>query len=141
MIPKRRSYGARRRSEVCPKLSSILDTRIFLGRVPKSGSDAVLWLTKAAEQGNVDAQINLGVAYLTGEIVDKNPKLAFYWYEKAAQLNDSKAQFNVALMYLKGVGVEQNDDLAIQWLKRSAAQGYRGAEEALDRIHAALKKT
>lgn len=81
------------------------------------------------------------MAYLTGEIVDKNPKLAFYWYEKAAQLNDSKAQFNVALMYLKGVGVEQNDDLAIQWLKRSAAQGYRGAEEALDRIHAALKKT
>ncbi|WP_352773530.1 SEL1-like repeat protein [Mesorhizobium sp. M0140] len=45
------------------------------------------------------------------------------------------------MMYLKGVGVEKNIELAVQWLKRSAAQGHNGAEEALDRIQAALKKT
>ncbi|TIT48383.1 MAG: sel1 repeat family protein, partial [Mesorhizobium sp.] len=64
-----------------------------------------------------------------------------YWYEKAAQKNDGKAQFNLGVMYLKGVGVEENTELAIQWLKRSAAQGYDGAEEALNRIQAAFKKT
>ncbi|WP_442921063.1 hypothetical protein [Mesorhizobium sp. Cs1321R2N1] len=67
--------------------------------------------------------------------------MAFHWYERAAQLNNGRAQFNVGLMYLKGVGVEENAVLAVQWLKRSAAQGYHGAEEALDRVQAALKKT
>ena len=46
---------------------------------------AIEWYEKAAEQGDAEAQYNLGVMYENGQGVDVNYKKAIEWYEKAAE--------------------------------------------------------
>lgn len=42
-----------------------------------------------AEQGNAEAQINLGYCYQYGKGVEKDTKKAMYWYNKAEELDHS----------------------------------------------------
>src|ERR1700690_3234890 len=51
---------------------------------------SLYWLKKAAEQGNVDAQYNLGIMYTSVDSMIDKAK-ARYWLNKAAQKNDAKA--------------------------------------------------
>ena len=46
---------------------------------------AIEWYEKAAEQGDAQAQYNLGSMYYNGQGVDVNYKKAFEWFEKAAK--------------------------------------------------------
>ena len=50
---------------------------------------------KAADQGHVDAQNNLGVMYFTGEGVERDEKKAVMWFEKAAAQGNADAQANL----------------------------------------------
>jgi len=47
-------------------------------------AEAAGWFLKAAVQGNVDAQFNLGVMYEFGEGIVVNFTEAARWYRKAA---------------------------------------------------------
>ena len=61
--------------------------------------EAIKWYTKAAEQGNVNAQYNLGNLYLRGQGASQNDNLAFSWFIKAAEQGDAPAQYNLCLLY------------------------------------------
>jgi len=50
---------------------------------------------KAAEQGHVDAQNNLGAMYFTGDGVTRDEKKAIEWFEKAAAQGNEDAQANL----------------------------------------------
>jgi hypothetical protein len=50
---------------------------------------------KAAEQGHVDAQNNLGALYFTGEGVDRDEQKAIEWFEKAAAQGNEEAIANL----------------------------------------------
>ena len=52
-----------------------------------------------AEQGNADAQYNLGVMYHTGDGVPKNYKTAMKWYRLAVRKEIPFAQSNLGAMY------------------------------------------
>ena len=52
--------------------------------VHQSDKEAVTWYRKAADQGHVNAQFNLGVKYVNGQGVPKSDKEALKWYQKAA---------------------------------------------------------
>ena len=54
--------------------------------------EAVKWYTKAAQQGDVNAQYNLGVMYDKGEGVEKDDREAVKWYTKAVEQEDASAQ-------------------------------------------------
>ena len=56
---------------------------------------AAEWYTKAAEQGNSDAQHNLAVCYENGEGVEMDEEEAVEWYQKAAEQGHSDAQTNL----------------------------------------------
>jgi TPR repeat protein len=45
---------------------------------------AARWYRRAAEQGNVEAQNNLGVLYATGRGVPHDDVQAYYWFALAA---------------------------------------------------------
>ena len=45
------------------------------------------WMS-LAEQGNANAQFNLGLIYYSGNSVAKNDKTAVNWYTKAAEQGD-----------------------------------------------------
>jgi TPR repeat protein len=74
------------------------------------------WHTKAAEKGNIDSYITLGVMYEEGKGVNQDYAKALNWYHKAADQNHPEAQFKLGVMYANGLGVEKNVDQALSWL-------------------------
>ena len=81
--------------------------------------EAIKWYTKSAEQGNVNAQYNLGNLYLRGQGASQNDNLAFSWFIKAAEQGDAPAQYNLGRMYLLGKGGDKNFLEARFWIKQA----------------------
>jgi TPR repeat protein len=59
---------------------------------------AVVWYRKAAEQGDAQAQNNLGVMYQNGRGVAHDDAQAVFWYRKAAVQGNTDAQRNLHQM-------------------------------------------
>ncbi len=76
-----------------------------------------------AEQGNADAQYDVGEMYDKGSGVAIDAKKAFVWLEKSAAQGHVKAQFKVAYMYYKGQGVDGNVNKAYQLMEKPANDG------------------
>jgi uncharacterized protein len=66
------------------------------------------WYRKAADQGNANAQFNLGKMYDDGDGVPQDHAEALKWYLKAADQGNASAQFNLGKMYDNGQGVPQD---------------------------------
>lgn len=71
--------------------------------MPQDDSEAVRWYTMAAEQGDADAQFNLGNAYYHGRGVRRDYRQAAYWWQRAADQGDSGAMHNLQTLYSSGV--------------------------------------
>jgi TPR repeat protein len=56
-------------------------------------------IRKAADQGDTDAQRNLGLRYRKGQGVPQDYQQAVEWYRKAADQGNAAAQFSLACMY------------------------------------------
>jgi TPR repeat protein len=84
-----------------------------------------------AEQGNADAQFNLGVMYYKGRGVPKNYKTAVKWYTLAAEQGNASAQFYLGVMYRRGKGVPKNYKTALKWYTLAAEQGHAFAQFGL----------
>ncbi len=90
--------------------------------------------TRKADQGDVDAQYNLGIIYYHGEGVPRNYEEALSWFHKAAEQNDADAQYNLGFMYGRGEGIEKSHAQSVAWFKRAAEQGHKGAQEILEKM-------
>jgi TPR repeat protein len=73
-----------------------LDTFGRIINVPRDLGQAVAWLRKAADQGNVPAQNTLGIAYELGLGVPQDYAQAVAWLRKAADLG-VLSQFEIKL--------------------------------------------
>ena len=98
------------------------------------------WYRRAAEQGDVDSQWNLGVMYDIGRGVVHNDKEAVKWYRLAAERGDAKAQNNLGWMYHEGQGVEKSYSMAMQLLQLAAKQGLTEAQNNIGEMYHALSK-
>ena len=76
-----------------------------------------------AEQGNADAQYNLGVMYDKGKGVPQDYVQAVAWYRKAADRGNAIAQYNLGNRYDNGKGVPQDYVQAHKWFNLAAAAG------------------
>ena len=85
-----------------------------------------------AEQGDVNAQFDLGAAYDFGEGVAENDAEAFKWYRLAAVQGDADAQSNLGGMYYDGEGVPENYLAAYVWYSVSAAKGNQIAKNNIE---------
>ena len=87
--------------------------------VPEDLKQAVLWLQKSAEQGDVAAQVELGVVF------DKMQDYAqaLIWYRKAAEQGHARAEYNLGLAYQNGEAVPKDMAQALAWYRRAAEQG------------------
>ncbi len=81
-----------------------------------------------AEQGDADAQTNLGLMYVNGLGVPQDYKQAVKWYRRAAEQGHASVQFNLGLKYDNGQGVPQDYKQALQWYQRAAEQGHASAQ-------------
>lgn len=78
-----------------------------------------------AEQGNAEAQLELGNFYTNGNDAEQNWKEAIKWYKKSSEQGNANAQYKLGLIYFYGKpGVEQNCEEAVEWIKRAAKLKY-----------------
>jgi TPR repeat protein len=99
---------------------------------PSAGN--VSALRSRAEAGDANAQVDLGLAYRLGEIVEKNYAESMTWYAKAAKQGNANAMFNVATFYYNGDAVKIDDIQAYAWFSLAARSGSKKAEEAVARM-------
>ena len=106
--------------------------------VPEDYVEAVKWYRKAAEQGDADAQSNLGYMYYKGQGVPQDYAEAVKWIRKAAEQGHADAQVGLGWMYFEGRGVPKNYVAAYGWFSVAAASGngsaVRGCEMAKGRL-------
>jgi TPR repeat protein len=94
------------------------------GKSPQSSAKqrAIAELKQQAFAGDVNAQLQLGVIYLTGDGVAKDDEQAMTWFRKAADQDNPVAERYMAEMYFKGRGVPADNMEAAKWLRMSAEQ-------------------
>ena len=89
---------------------------------------------ECAEEGNTQAQYNLGLMYYNGEEATQDYSEALKWFRKAAEYGPAKAQFMLGVMYENGLGVDKNDTAALSWYLKAAEQGYTEAIKRCDEL-------
>ena len=95
---------------------------------PQDKAQGIAWIRKAAAQGHVDAEQELGVVYATGDGVKQDDVQAVTWFRKAAEHGDATAQYNLGLLYAKGQGVARDYAQAADWWRKSATKGNADAQ-------------
>lgn len=93
-----------------------------------------MW-TKAAGQGNADAEFALGAMYDNGQGVAQDYQQALSWYRKAADQGNTEAQFNLGSMYAKGRGVPRDYTQSLFWFRKAADQRQPKAQFALGTLY------
>lgn len=83
-------------------------------------AQGVAWLEKAAAQGNVPAMTELGRAYLAGEGVLENARVAAEWFEKAAAGGSLIAEYSLGAIYRVGFGGQPDYIRAVRHFERAA---------------------
>ncbi|NOT17364.1 MAG: sel1 repeat family protein [Sulfuriferula sp.] len=91
-------------------------------------------LTADAQNGDVNAQYNLGVLYFEGKDVPQDYVEAAKWYGAAADQGDKQAQFNLGLMFYRGIGLPQNYLYAYELFELGAHQGDDRAQQGMTAI-------
>ncbi len=80
------------------------------------------WWLKAAEQGNIDANVHLYYIRLNaGNLKSEEAKEAVKWFEKGVERECMFADFAIEGLgkcYMEGIGVEQTFEQAVQCLKQ-----------------------
>ena len=94
-----------------------------------------------AENGDANAQYNLGVMYSYGYGILESDAEAVKWYRLAAEQGNANAQFSLGVMYSNGEGVPQNNTRAYVWYSVAAAQGHEYAGRNRDIVSEILTPT
>jgi len=80
-------------------------------------------LRDAALAGDAGAETEVGLRYLEGRTLPRDPKIASRWLELAANQGLPFAQYRVAALYEKGIGVVKDLALARGWYQKAADAG------------------
>lgn len=97
-------------------------------------------LRKLAEQGDPDAQWQLGILYHDGDKVPKDDALAMRWFERAAQQGYVRAQSTLGAYYWAGRGVPQDLTKAYFWSQLALAQGDENSKSRLEGLSAQMTR-
>jgi TPR repeat protein len=84
-----------------------------------------------AEQGDSQAQYNIGWMYHNGYGLTIDDQKALSWWLKAATTGSADAHFALGELYANGQGVEKNLAIAMGWYISAAQKGHETAREIL----------
>ena len=97
-------------------------------------------LEAKAQQGDLDAQYELGWRHAIGMGAELDDELALAWLKKAAEGGHALAQNNLGARYYSGDGVETDILTAYLWFYRAAAQNDRKAAKNRDSVFRQLSE-
>jgi hypothetical protein len=108
------------------------------GMVAYSAGDpataARVWM-RLAEQGDAEAQLEIGSMYSLGWGVPQDFAEAAKWFRLSAEQGNAAAQGDLAYCYQKGKGVPQDYVEAAKWFRLSAEQGDTGSQHSLGSMY------
>ncbi len=93
---------------------------------------------KRAEQGDAEAQFQLGRALSSGTGIGKDVNESVRWVRKAAESGLPTAQYSLGFMLENGQLLQRNPAEAVFWYSRAAEQGHTIALSRLDLLAYAL---
>ena len=96
---------------------------------------AAQMVRKAADAGNVEAQLRLALMYDQGDGVARSSKAAFAWYSRAAAQGEPESQNQLGAYCELGEGVAENWDLGAKFWQASALQGWGKGQSAFGRAY------
>ncbi|MBR5147612.1 MAG: sel1 repeat family protein [Bacteroidaceae bacterium] len=106
-------------------------------KIGKDVDEASRWLVLAANQGDIDAQFQLGEYYSTSRKHDYNRALMYYM--QAAGGGNTSAMREIGNMYLSKKISRKSSEDAIEWIKLAAEQGDAEAQFQLSRHFYAME--
>ena len=92
--------------------------------------------TSAAERGNANAQLLLGVMYHNGQGVVQDRSAGAKWWRKAAEQGLAEAQYKLGCVFSTGQGAAQDKAEAAKWYRSAADQGHAHAQVNLGNMYA-----
>lgn len=103
---------------------------------------SIAWYSRAAEQGDANAELALSGWYLTGAegVLRQNDKEAYLWARKSAERGLPKAEYAVGYYTETGVGVVSNLEEAKQWYLKAAAHGDVKAAQRIKALGQTVKR-
>lgn len=91
-------------------------------------AEAYCIMRPLAEEGDADAQYNIGWMYLNGYGLRINDSLALEWWQKASEQGHSDASFSIGMLYSLGEGeVPKDSDKAIDYYLIAADENHEDA--------------
>ena len=104
------------------------------GLLSKNTKLGIEMLAKAVRAKSLTARFNLGMAYLSGDGVPKDPSKAVQWLKVAESQNFSEAQYTLGVLLLEGQeSVEKNTMEGLRFLRKAAAQNHQLARRYLEK--------
>ena len=119
-------------------------SQALMGRILEGAlesAEAAKYYRQAADQGDAEGLYGLGVMYLGGEGVARDPVVAREWMLKAAQAGHPNASTVIGLAYVRGgLGLseaERQSREALPWIEKAASAG---ALDAVERLAVAYRR-
>lgn len=120
-----------------PRASYNLALLLLSSEDPKDLLKAVELLRRASEAEIGQAQHALGVLYLKGRGVSRDPVEAARWFERAAKNGTLAGEVEYAILQFNGDGLPANEPLAAKAFRRAALKGNAIAQNRLARLYVA----
>ena len=89
----------------------------------------------SAQAGDMNAAVQVGKLYASGEGTPQNGEQAAEWFRKAAVDGSNEASWLLAQLYITGVIVPQDLEEALTYLQLSARAGYAASQMELGRFY------
>ena len=97
-------------------------------------------VSSSGEQGDADAQFDLGMAYAFGQGVTQDDSEAAKWLRLAAEQGVPDAQADVGMGFAFGLGVPQDLSEAVKWLSLAAPNLDRKRRRLVARVRDDIEK-
>jgi len=114
---------------------SLLIIAVCLALSSPAAAESIKELRARAEQGDADAQSNLGLKYYNGRDVPRDYAEALLWFRRAAEQGNASGQNSLGWMYMNGKGVPQDYAEALRWYRKAAEQGNASGQNNLGMMY------
>lgn len=116
----------------CVALFAVIGWQIHSNRTAAERlAEAVQATRTSAEQGDPDAEVDLGSRYVHADGVPQDYGEALRWFRKSADQGSASGQYHVGVMYYYGRAVPQDYGEAIRLFRTAAAENYATAQDQL----------
>ncbi|TAL40056.1 MAG: sel1 repeat family protein [Alphaproteobacteria bacterium] len=121
----KKGASAMKRTLVALCLAAFFAAPSFAAEMSTAPTDPAA-LQKLAEEGDSNAQLNLGNYYATPHNAAPDHEQAAIWYRKAAEQGNAEAQYRLGSLYYRGKGgLRQSYEDAYFWFILAAKAGSR----------------